>query len=67
MANSSKVVLSCEFVSGPQWSSQGLLSRASEALAEAAATGKMGLIDVKFTTAYGQLTTTTFRVYEAKA
>lgn len=66
MANNSKV-LSCEFVQGPQWSAQGLMSRAAEALAIAAADGRLGLVDVKFTTAYGQDTVTTFRVYEAKA
>jgi hypothetical protein len=33
----------------------------------AADTGRLGLIDVVFETAYGQVTTTTFRVYEAKA
>jgi len=63
----SKTVLSCEFISGPQWSPQGLRSRAGEAMKIAADTGRLGLIDVVFETAYGQVTTTTFRVYEAKA
>ena len=67
MDKSNKMVLSCEFVAGPQWSAQGLRSRASEALAISARTGKIGLINVEFTTAYGQVTTTTFKVYEAKA
>lgn len=69
MANSkvSKVVLSCELVRGPKWSPQGLMSRAAKALSIASKTGKTGLIDVKFTTAYGQDTVTTFWVYEAKA
>lgn len=62
-----KIVLSCEFVRGPAWSAQGLISRAAAAMAQAAAAGKLGLIDVVFVTAYGQHTITTFRVYEAKA
>ena len=65
MAN--KMVLSCEFVRGPKWSAQGMMSRAGEALLIASETGTGGLIDVHFITAYGQDTVTTFRVYEAKA